>query len=60
MSRKVIGTVAILTWISALVSAQLTDSIIEPDHPAIAYSGESNDRVAQLNRKLRSGEVQLQ
>jgi hypothetical protein len=61
MPRKVIGTIAILAWISAIVSAQITDSsIIEPGHPAIGYSGPSNDRVAQLNRKLQSGEAQLQ
>lgn len=60
MSRKVIGTLAILVWITALVSAQLTESIVEPNHPAIGYPGEPNDRVAQLNRKLQSGEVSLQ
>jgi hypothetical protein len=56
----VIGTLAILVWITALVSAQLTESIVEPNHPAIGYPGEPNDRVAQLNRKLQSGEVSLQ
>jgi hypothetical protein len=60
MSRTIIGIVAILAWISSLVSAQLIDSIIEPGHPAIRYPGEPNDRVAQLNRKLTSGDVQLQ
>ena len=60
MSRKVIGTLAILLWITALVSAQLTNSIIEPGHPVIRYPGETTDRVAQLNRKLQSGEVSLQ
>jgi hypothetical protein len=60
MSRKVLGTLTMLLWITALVSAQLTDSIIEPGHPAIGYPGEPDDRVAQLNRKLRSGEVSLQ
>jgi hypothetical protein len=59
MPRTVIGTIAMLAWVSTLVSAQLTNSIIEPGHPAIGYSGESNDRVEQLNRKLRNGEVQL-
>ena len=60
MTRIVVGTLALLMWITALVSAQLTESIIDPNHPAIRYAGESNDRVAQLNRKLRSGEVSLQ
>ena len=60
MVRKVIGAVAILAWITAVVSAQLAGSIIDPNHPAIRYAGESNDRVAQLNRKLRGGEVSLQ
>jgi hypothetical protein len=46
-------------WITALVSAQLAESIILPSHPAIGYPGESNDPVAQLNRKLQSGEVKL-
>ena len=60
MSRKVIGTLALLLWITALVSAQLTNSIIEPGHPVIRYPGETTDRVAQLNRALQSGEVSLQ
>ncbi len=59
-SLKVIATVALLAWLTALVSAQLVGSIIEPSHPAIGYPGESNDRVEQLNRRLRSGEIQLQ
>jgi hypothetical protein len=58
--RKVIGTVAVLLWLTALVGAQLTDSIIMPNHPAIDYSGDSNDRVAQLNRKLQSGDARLE
>jgi hypothetical protein len=57
---KVIGTVAALLWLTAFASAQLTESIIEPSHPAIGYPGESNDPVAQLNRKLQSGEVRLE
>ena len=60
MARTIIGAVAILAWITAVVSAQLAGSIIEPSHPAIGYPGESNDRVAQLNRKLQSGEIQLE
>ena len=59
MLRKVIGTIAVLMWITALVSAQLTDSIIMPGDPAIGYPGETTDRVSQLNRKLQSGEVRL-
>jgi len=59
MARTIIGAVAILAWITAVVSAQLAGSIIEPSHPAIGYPGESNDRVAQLNRKLQSGEIHL-
>ena len=58
--RKVIGTTALLLWIAALASAQLTDSIIEPSHPAIGYPGTPSDRVAQLNRKLQSGEIRLE
>ena len=60
MVRKVIGAVAILAWITAVASAQLANSIIEPGHPAIGYPGESNDSVARLNRKLQSGEIQLE
>jgi hypothetical protein len=60
MVRRVIGAVAILAWITAVVSAQLAGSIIEPSHPAIGYPGESNDSVARLNRKLQSGEIQLE
>ena len=59
MARTIIGAVAIVAWVTAVVSAQLANSIIEPSHPAIRYPGESNDRVAQLNRKLQSGEIQL-
>ena len=60
MAPKVIGTVAVLLWLTALVRAQLTHSIIMPNHPAIDYPGEPNDRVAQLNRKLQSGEARLE
>jgi hypothetical protein len=60
MLPKVIGTLAALLWLTAFVSAQLTESIIEPSHPAIGYPGESTDPVAQLNRKLQSGEVRLE
>ncbi len=60
MVRKVIGAVAILAWITAVASAQLANSIIEPGHPAIGYPGESNDSVARLNRKLQSGELRLE
>ena len=59
MARTILGAVAILAWITAVLSAQLAGSIIEPSHPAIGYPGESNDRVAQLNRKLQSGEIHL-
>jgi hypothetical protein len=58
--RKVIGTLALVLWIAALASAQLTESIIEPGHPAISYPGTATDRVAQLNRRLQSGEVRLE
>jgi hypothetical protein len=60
MLAKVTGTLAALLCLTALASAQLTDSIIDPNHPAIGYPGESTDRVAQLNRKLQSGEVRLE
>jgi len=60
MTRTVLGTLALLIWITALVSAQLTNSIIQPGHPVIRYPGETTDRVAQLNRKLQSGEISLQ
>jgi len=56
----VIVTLAALLWLTAVASAQLTDSIIEPGHPAIGYPGEANDAVARLNRKLQSGEVRLE
>ena len=58
--RKVTGTIALVLWIAALASAQLIESIIEPGHPAISYPGTSTDRVAQLNRRLQSGEVRLE
>jgi hypothetical protein len=60
MARKVIGTLAVFLWITALASAQFIDSIIEPGHPAIGYPGTSSDRVAQLNRRLLAGEVRLE
>ena len=60
MARTIVGAVAILAWITAVVSAQLAGSIIEPSHPAIGYPGEANDRVARLNRKLQSGVIQLE
>ena len=56
----VIVTLAALLWLTAVASAQLTDSIIEPGHPAIGYPGEANDAVARLNRKLQSGEARLE
>jgi len=56
----VIVTLAALLWLTAVASAQLTDSIIEPGHPAIGYPGEANDAVARLNRKLQSGEAGLE
>ncbi len=56
----VIVTLAALLWLTAVVSAQLTNSIIEPGHPAIDYPGEGNDAVARLNRKLQSGEARLE
>ena len=56
----VIETLAALLWLTAVASAQLTDSIIEPGHPAIGYPGEANDAVARLNRKLQSGEARLE
>lgn len=56
----VIVTLAALLWLTAVASAQLTDSIIEPGHPAIRYPGEANDAVARLNRKLQSGEARLE
>ncbi|HEU4689208.1 MAG TPA: hypothetical protein VFS23_12630, partial [Vicinamibacterales bacterium] len=60
MTCKVIGALAAFLWIAALASAQLTNSIVEPSHPAIGYPGDSSDRVAQLNQRLQSGEVTLQ
>jgi hypothetical protein len=59
MVRKVIGTLAVFMWITAMVDAQLTDAI-EPGHPAIGYPGTSSDRVAQLNRRLQAGDVRLE
>jgi hypothetical protein len=56
----VIVTLAALLWLTAVASAQLTDSIIEPGHPAIGYPGDANDAVARLNRKLQSGEARLE
>jgi len=60
MARRALGVLSVLLWLTALVSGQLSDSIIEPSHPAIGYPGESTDRVEQLNQKLRSGEVRLE
>jgi hypothetical protein len=39
---------------------QLADSVIEPEHPAIAYGGPTTDHVASLNRRLQVGEVRLE
>jgi hypothetical protein len=60
MAFKVIGAPAALLWIATLASAQLADSIIEPEHPAIGYSGASSDRVAELNQRLQRGEARLE
>jgi hypothetical protein len=57
--QKLLGTIAVLLWVTALVSAQLADSIVLSSHPEIGYPGASTDRVAQLNLKLQSGEVRL-
>ncbi len=51
MLRKVIGTVAVLVWIAALASAQLTDSIIEPESSGDWLSG-------RVHRPRRSAEPQ--
>jgi hypothetical protein len=60
MMQRALCASAFLLCITAFASAQLTDSIIEPDHPAIGYSGTTADRVAQLNRDLQSGAVRLE
>ncbi len=60
MTCKVIGTLAVFLWMAALASAQLTDAVIEPGHPAIGYNSPSSDRVAQLNRRLQAGETRLE
>jgi len=52
---------ALVSWAAVLIAApQLTDSIIEPGHPAIGYGGLTTDRVAVLNAKLRRGEARLE
>ena len=60
MTCKVIGSLAVLFWIAALASAQLTDGAVEPEHPAIGYYGPATDRVAQLNQRLLAGEARLE
>jgi hypothetical protein len=60
MTCKVIATLAVFLWIAALASAQLTDGLIEPDHPAIGYDGPATDRVARLNRRVQAGETRLE
>ena len=59
MTCRVIGTLTVFLWIAALASAQFPD-VIEPGHPAIGYAGPSSDRVAQLNRRLQSGQARLE
>ncbi len=59
MATRVIGALAALLWITTLAAGQLTDSIVDPSHPAIGYSGESSDRVAELNQRLQRGEATL-
>jgi hypothetical protein len=59
MIRRALWASALLLCITAFASAQLTDSIIDPDHPAIGYSGATADRIAQLNRDFQSGAVRL-
>jgi hypothetical protein len=60
MTCKVIGALAVFLWIAALASGRLTDEVIDPGHPAIAYAGASSDRGAQLNRRLQAGAARLE
>ena len=58
--RPVVAMLAMLAWAAAvLTSAQLSQSVIEPGHPAIRYGEPAADRVAALNRRLAAGEVRL-
>jgi hypothetical protein len=62
MSNKRIFIAAAL-WLGTVgvVAAQLQHPSLLRNHPAIKYeSTETNDPVAQLNRKLVSGEVTLE
>lgn len=60
MTRKVVASVAVLSWVAAVAAAtQITDAIIEPQHPAIGYGTPPDDRVAELNRNLQAGTVRL-
>ena len=60
MTRTPLLVVAVLAWAAAVVtSAQLSESVIAPEHPAIGYGSEPTDRVAALNRRLLNGATRL-
>ena len=59
MTRKSIVIGAVVWAAAVAASAQLSDSVIEPGHAAIRYGGEPTERVAELNRRLASGETRL-
>jgi len=59
--RTLVQLIAVSAWAVSLVAApQLSDSIVEPSHPAIAYGGPTTDVVADLNVRLSRGEVRLE
>ncbi|HET9361147.1 MAG TPA: hypothetical protein VFO58_15460, partial [Vicinamibacterales bacterium] len=58
--RHAVAMLTMLAWaVAVLTSAQLSQSVIEPGHPAIRYGEPAADRVAALNRRLAAGEVRL-
>ena len=57
--KCIVGTIAVLSWITALAASQLTNAVIDPAHPAIGYNGPTSDPVAALNRKIQAAETSL-
>ena len=57
--KVAITAAAVFVWIAAVAASQLIDSVIAPEHPAIAYNGPTADKVANLNRRIQAGEVTL-
>jgi hypothetical protein len=59
VTRRAIVLFALIHALAVSSAAQLADSVIEPDHPAIRYNGPATDPVSALNRRLIAGEASL-